>query len=540
MLKMIYCDKFEQKKVYFHKGLNTIVGDDIASNSIGKSNMLMIIDFVFGGKSYIEKNFDTVEQLGHHEFRFIFNFDNIDYYFIRKTSDYSNVYWCDNNFNSTIAKNIAVFTDWLKTKYACLLEDLSFRSIIGRYFRIYGKENLNEKKPIQYYEKEKAIESINMLLKLFNKHKYLKAAEKEINKLKEEKTTLTKAAKNNIIPNIVTKTLFNKNNAKITEFSNQLDELKKQIISSSIDIETLLSKEILDLKQKKSYLVRENNILRNKLLRTQANIKNKKININIELNQFVHYFPDFEVSQIEKIDGFHDQITSILKDELVSSEKETKNRIKTLESEIQRIDEEIGSKLVVTDTPTYAVDKVVELASQIKQLKEENGYYDKKKSLESSIKASKDNLDNLKVKLLDEICTLINTRMYELNKLIYPDGRRAPSLSIHNTNYSFSTNGDTGTGTAFANLIAFDLSLLELTCLPALAHDLPLLKNIENTALENIISLYSKSSKQIFIAIDKLSSYNKSSTDIIEKYKVLQLSKDKLLFIKNWKNEKDI
>lgn len=48
MLKKIYCEKFLQKEILFHSGLNAVVGDDVASNSIGKSTMLMIIDFVFG------------------------------------------------------------------------------------------------------------------------------------------------------------------------------------------------------------------------------------------------------------------------------------------------------------------------------------------------------------------------------------------------------------------------------------------------------------------------------------------------------------
>lgn len=78
MLKKISCNIFLQKEIVFHEGLNAIVGDDIASNSIGKSTMLMIIDFVFGGDDYISKNHDVVDNLGHHDFRFIFNFDNSD------------------------------------------------------------------------------------------------------------------------------------------------------------------------------------------------------------------------------------------------------------------------------------------------------------------------------------------------------------------------------------------------------------------------------------------------------------------------------
>ena len=37
MLKKIICDIFLQKEIVFHEGLNAIVGDDVASNSIGKS-----------------------------------------------------------------------------------------------------------------------------------------------------------------------------------------------------------------------------------------------------------------------------------------------------------------------------------------------------------------------------------------------------------------------------------------------------------------------------------------------------------------------
>ena len=56
--------------------------------------------------------------------------------------------------------------------------------------------------------------------------------------------------------------------------------------------------------------------------------------------------------------------------------------------------------------------------------------------------------------------------------------------------------------------------------------------------MENIILLYSRSEKQIFVAIDKLSSYDEKAAQIIDRHKVLQLSKNKLLFIKNWKVDK--
>ncbi len=535
MLKRIYCEKFLQKEVEFHSGLNAVVGDDVASNSIGKSTMLMIIDFVFGGEDYIKKNHDTVDQLGHHEFRFVFEFLGKEYFFIRSTNEYKSVSTCNEKFEIIDTDKVEKFTAWLQEQYMCQLEDLSFRSIIGRYFRIYGKENLNERKPIQYFEKETAAKSISALLKLFDKHKALKAFEMQIEALKSEKTTLVDAAKKDLIPHVVTKALFGKNEKKIIELTQQFELLKKDIVTASTDIEALVSKEILKLKREKSALVTKKNGLESRLIRTQTNLKNRNINIQTELNQFVHYFPNFNIQRVQEVDGFHKTITQILKSELQAAEKDLKIEMAEIEKQIFSIDKEIEEKLSIKNAPKFAVDKVVELAAEIKQLNDENGYYTKKKSVEENITSAMDDLDILKEKVLDEICNQINVKMYELNKEIYTDGRRPPTLNIHGNKYTFNTYGDTGTGTAFANLISFDLALLELTCLPAVAHDLPLLKNIENLALENIIELYSKKDKQVFIAIDKLNSYSKTAADIIEKHKVLSLSKDKVLFIKNWK-----
>lgn len=538
MLKKIICDIFLQKEIKFYEGLNAIVGDDVASNSIGKSTMLMIIDFVFGGDDYINKNHDVVDNLGHHDFRFVFNFNNKDYFFVRSTNKYKFVSICDEKIE--VLKSIATeeFTAWLQEKYDCQLESLSFRGIVGRYFRIYGKENLNEKKPIQYFEKETAPKSILALLKLFDKYKFLKAYEEQIEKLRKDKTTLVDAAKKNFLPNISTKSLFNKNKKKIEELNVQLENLKKEIVTTSVDLESMVSKEILKLRREKSQLTIKLNSYQSRLLRTQNNIKNKPIKIGTELEQFVDYFPDFNIEQINKVEDFHKNITKILKSELVVVEKELKSKILEINIRISEIDKEIEQKLSIKEAPKLAVDKVVDLVAQIKQLNDENGYYTKKKQLEKDISQATDDLSELKEKALDEICNEVNVKMYELNKKIYVNGRRAPTLNIHGSKYSFNTAGDTGTGTAFANLISFDLSVLELTHLPALAHDLPLLKNIENAALENIISIYSRSAKQIFIAIDKLSSYDEKAAQIINEHKVLQLSKDKLLFVKNWKSDK--
>ena len=82
MLIEISCSKFKTKKhpteyIYFHPGLNVVLGNKNGANSIGKSTMLLIIDFVFGGSSYLKS--DAVTELGDHEIFFTFRFANQDY-----------------------------------------------------------------------------------------------------------------------------------------------------------------------------------------------------------------------------------------------------------------------------------------------------------------------------------------------------------------------------------------------------------------------------------------------------------------------------
>lgn len=290
MLKKIHCDKFQQKEIIFHDGLNSVVGDDIATNSIGKTTFLMIIDFIFGGNDYITKNSDTVENLGHHDFLFSFVFNEEEFYFKRGTEYYNNVIICNDKFEELATKTVSEYCLLLQEKYDCELDDLSFRNIIGRYFRVYGKDNLNEKRPIQYVAKEKDNISILNLIKLFNKYTSLKSCEEQLKDLQVKKKILTDGSKKNMIPITTTKKDYKINESKINELSIELNELKKDIVNQTADIESLISKEVLELQSEKSKLAIERNILNNRLRRTNMNIEKKKSKVYAELDSFTTYF----------------------------------------------------------------------------------------------------------------------------------------------------------------------------------------------------------------------------------------------------------
>jgi len=535
MLKRIKCEKFRQKEIRFHKGLNAVVGDDLGKNSLGKTSLLMIIDFIFGGENYLTVNNDTVEQLGHHEFLFSFEFNSEEFNFIRSTESSDEILFCDDNFQKIESKNVQDYCLWLQERYHCELEGLSFRNIVGRYFRIYGKQNLNEKKPIQYFDKEIEEQQIMNLIKLFDKYRSLKNLQEKLSELENNRKAFNSASKANLISITANKTEYKGNQDAICEMKNEIERLEKQTAS----IKSLITRDVIELQEELRALTIARTKLLNKKKRIKLNNETSKSKTKAELDKLIQYFPEFNREKIEEIDDFHEQIKKILKKELKDSENEIGEEISNYDIFIFEITEKIRSLLQIEDNSTNSAiktRKIIELTSKINTLQEKNNNYDNKKNTTTNIKNDKGEYETSRTKVTDDTSNLINKLLNEFIKEIYSDGRRSPSLNIHNKTYSFSTIGDTGTGTAYSSLISFDLILLKLTRLPAIIHDLPLFKNIEKPAQENIFKLYTEYEKQIFIAIDEVITYNKESQKIIESNKVLQLTNDKLLFIKDWRN----
>jgi hypothetical protein len=148
MLIEIRSQKFRTGVVSFHSGLNVILGDANATNSIGKSTMLMVIDFAFGGKDLLLHNDDVVKELGHHEYFFTFQFADEVYRFCRDTSQPDTVYPCGIEFELGPPMTLEAYTAFLRQAYGVELPDLSFRMLVGLYTRVWGKENLDPSMPL--------------------------------------------------------------------------------------------------------------------------------------------------------------------------------------------------------------------------------------------------------------------------------------------------------------------------------------------------------------------------------------------------------
>ena len=113
--------------------------------------------------------------------------------------------------------------------------------------------------------------------------------------------------------------------------------------------------------------------------------------------------------------------------------------------------------------------------------------------------------------------------MDEINDFIYNGIYNAPSISFGDKTYDFFTYDDTGTGIAYKGLVVFDLSVLNLTALPFIIHDSLVLKQISDHAISKIMDLYNNQGKQVFISLDKQSSYGENTAAFLEQNAVLKM-----------------
>lgn len=533
MLKEIRSAIFQEETIKFHRGLNVVLGDNKGTNSIGKSTLLMIIDFIFGGKTYLSHNNDVITNLGHHDFWFTFEFNEFEYHFIRGTEDKDVVYRSNTKMEKLEVINLSDYTEGLKNHFELQARQLKFRAAVSPFSRVWGKNNYNVKKPLHNHPSEKNIDTVTNLIKLFNKFDTIAQQDKELKKLDDSKKVLNKAGRLKLIPKI-TKTKYEKNIKEILNLNAEIEKLGKSAYSPSININDIVSDELIQYRKMKKDLLEEKDYFQSRLNRIRT--INRPANAGFE--SLKEYFPDVNLEKLSNIEQFHKGISSILSDELKNARKELFAKIQDLDNEINQINTKLEELLNPDEELNLFIDNLIELSSTLKNLQMENNYYTKLEILKSDISNKTEELDKIKEKIVKEIREVINNKLKEINDLIHEGKRTAPELDLTYSNYEYNFFENTGTGKAYTNLIIFDLVIFTLTKLPFIMHDSFLFKNIEKEAVEKIINFYSRMSKQVFIAIDIIDIYNKETQKILMEKKVIQLSKDKLLTIKDWRDNR--
>ncbi len=533
MLLEIYCEKFHQKRVIFHKGLNVVLGTEIGDNSIGKSTFLLIVDFVLGGDTYSSSN-DIIQNVGQHDIFFTFSGDGENYYFARNNIEKNIVWKCNKDYGKITRLDIADYRNWLNSYYKLDLPSLNFRDAVGRYIRVYGKENCNEKRPLSYVNGEKPKKAKYALLKLFNFYSIIEDVAKQA-ALSSDRLKAYKKAQALAYIDKIGKREYERNVKEISKLESELSCLSDNLEKGLLDCDAVISEKALNIKSDLSKARRMRSNIVSKLKSISDNYSYEFSLSKESIEELKRFFPDANIDEIAKIENFHNQISQVFKEELQELHRQLTLELSDINHLIEQYEAELKDLIQNPNLSKNILRKHAELLKEIDRLKCLNERFIQLEQLKENKVSDEKRLREIEIEQFTIMANQINAAMEQINDSIYSGKANAPLISFEKDSYNFFTPNDTGTGRSYKGLIVFDLAVASLTKLPLIVHDSIVLKQIADDALERILSLYMACGKQVIISLDKQTSYSNDATNMLINNKILELGPNgNELFGKSW------
>ena len=529
----------ERPPIRFKEGLNVVLGKEDGENSIGKSSAMLAIDFAFGGNTYLDS--DGVKHIGNHTIFFAFSFNGKPYYFARNTASPDDIHVCSEEYQLTgDVWTKHEFANWLKEKYHIDFAGLSFRETMSSFFRIYGKENTDERRPLKGLPGESMQKSIDILVKLFDRYKDVEVFNGRLEEQKKKLAAYREARKYRFVPDLVGgKAQYNENAAQIRSLQIELDNLTEEQVEDQKDVDIEKSRIKSQLQASKLRLETEMQSKQRRLSLLNMSLEYGLYPTEADLSALQEFFPEVNIRKLYEVEKYHQKLAAILDEQFTSERQLVDEEIANLQEQIKELQAQISQLGFVGNLSKEFLDKHSEIKGRIDALKAQNEAYLTLTDLQDARKKADEMLKRSIEDILADIERSINDKMKEFNDSLFTESRKAPHLHFNEYNsYRFETPDDTGTGSNYKGMVVYDLAVLYLTDLPAIAHDSLILKNIGDGAVDGIMKIYTQSKKQVFIAFDKQAAYMPDTQRVLADNTVLKLSDDNCeLYGESWNKE---
>ena len=529
----------ERPPIRFKEGLNVVLGKEDGENSIGKSSAMLAIDFAFGGNTYLDS--DGVRHIGNHTIFFAFSFNGKPYYFARNTASPDDIHVCSEEYQLTgDVWTKHEFANWLKEKYHIDFAGLSFRETMSSFFRIYGKENTDERRPLKGLPGESMQKSIDILVKLFDRYKDVEVFNGRLEEQKKKLAAYREARKYRFVPDLVGgKAQYNENAAQIRSLQIELDNLTEEQVEDQKDVDIEKSRIKSQLQASKLRLETEMQSKQRRLSLLNMSLEYGLYPTEADLSALQEFFPEVNIRKLYEVEKYHQKLAAILDEQFTSERQLVDEEIANLQEQIKELQAQISQLGFVGNLSKEFLDKHSEIKGRIDALKAQNEAYLTLTDLQDARKKADEMLKRSIEDILADIERSINDKMKEFNDSLFTESRKAPHLHFNEYNsYRFETPDDTGTGSNYKGMVVYDLAVLYLTDLPAIAHDSLILKNIGDGAVDGIMKIYTQSKKQVFIAFDKQAAYMTDTQRVLADNTVLKLSDDNCeLYGESWNKE---
>ncbi|MGQ4533411.1 DUF2326 domain-containing protein [Dermabacteraceae bacterium P13138] len=545
MLIEVDCDAFKKNRptpIRFEPGLNIVLGltkNDNNPNSIGKSTMLMILDFVFGGTDYLRLSKDALDEVGPHEFRFAFKFGDTIRRFTRSTDNSNTVRALDPHTDQWYEMPLEEFNALLARQYGIAELGITWRTAVSGSSRIWQRKNYETNLPLSTFRSDTHKQGILRLLGLFDKYIPLQEAlqiEAESRNALEGAKAATKH-----YDLVVAKDAkeVEANLARIEALEAERDLLR---VASSEGQESQLSAQeaaqLAEIRRAKTGLLRRRTRLMNQLRALESgNTLSEEYKGRTRFDGLAEFFPEADLAHIKEIESFHRNIKKLLTKQIKETSEEIHEQVKALNAELACLDEKQTS---ITTAPTpgiKALDAYHAIQSEIGRLIAANRHYQTREKFQAELKQAEQHLKEDSASLLASVQKTMNTEMAKIDGFLTNEKRTAPELTLKEIDkYGFQIVNDSGTGSGYRGLITFDIALLENSALPVIIHDSFMITNIEKATVERILQRYASiTNKQVFISIDEIDRYHDDIQQLITEHTRIELGEgEEALFGREW------
>jgi len=544
MLTEVRCDALDKEfhNVKFRQGLNIVLGTTRGSSALGKTIFLQLIEFCFGGESYMAVNSDMRKHIDDHIVYFTFSFDGEELYFYRDTARMNYVCRCDMAGNLIEEMQLRKYRQLLSKLYGLEMEGSDIAACLGHYSRIYGKDNVQERYPYLCRRKERDEEAVDFLLMLYGGGDILKSIREMEDtlgvKASEFKVTDKKLVTDDQIQSVVSAIEALKDRqSRLMKSEDDERLVLLGLNSTSMERVSRLQKEMRELVQKRNEFAAKRSAI------LAGNEKFCKEVVEQDIDELKEFFPGVNVKALEDIQHFHIRIREILSNEAEQEAEELQKSVDQCDKEIADFQRRIDEAGYTREMTTRILSQGVSISREIEKKQEELDKLQHVKEFQENIKEAEKKMSDLiskEWKAIRKMQKQINQAMEDYNSVVTEDRENAPFMGIgSDKTINFGTYGNTSESTAFKGLVLYDLAILKNTRLPVLIHDSNITRRINSTYIEKLFQMYETSKKQVFIAFDETDSMPEEIKKITDYAGRVHLSEEHRLYGKSWANIKE-
>lgn len=322
--------------IEFHAGLNIIEGADGAQNSIGKSTVLQIIDFVYGGRDFLSSDAVTMATaVRHHVIYFTLRIHGINHHFSRDTSrpgfvaTYQDPGWTIPGDEMSIDE----YMGFLLTSYGLDEAGTSWRDLVGRFSRVDESGIAMLDKPLAAAPRESDTSGAAALLRLFGAYAEIEEIQDRYAKVRSEVDALDAMAKGQYSNYIKLTKKADRDRAEreLAEAKAEATRVHRQADLDLFDTDRKARQEQQLLRAQLRPLTEQLDQLTGKLAIVEATLAGRTRITTDDLEEFYTYFPHANREHLETVEYYHHALTGILEEQLTEQ-----RRLYTTQVEIGR------------------------------------------------------------------------------------------------------------------------------------------------------------------------------------------------------------